>query len=64
VDKSSDIIKLSNNKERIGDILIRPLSNNSVWWYQKGSYKLRHKSYHGGISRDEREIPFLTRELK
>ncbi len=64
VDKSEKIIKLNCHKERIGNIIIRPLSNNSVWWYKKGIYELRHKSYHGGMSKDEMEIPFLTQELK
>jgi predicted AlkP superfamily pyrophosphatase or phosphodiesterase len=64
VDKSEKIIKLNCHKERIGNIVIRPLSNNSVWWYKKGIYELRHKSYHGGMSKDEMEIPFLTQELK
>jgi len=62
--KSGDIIKLNKHTERIGNIYIRPYGNNTVWWYEKDCYEVIHKSYHGGCSKDEREIPFLTQELK
>lgn len=48
--------------ERIGNMLIIPLENNSIWFYEEGIFDVNVKGVHGGLSKDEMEIPFLFLE--
>ena len=46
-------------KKRIGDIIILPLRNKCIWFYEEGMFSVNVKGVHGGLSKDEIEIPFL-----
>lgn len=46
-------------KKRIGDIIILPLKNKCIWFYEEGMFSVNVKGVHGGLSKDEMEIPFL-----
>jgi predicted AlkP superfamily pyrophosphatase or phosphodiesterase len=48
---------------RIGDLTILPYKNESVWWYEKNKFEIKYLSHHGGMTRDEMEIPLLCLPL-
>lgn len=43
----------------VGNLVVLPLRNNSVWWYEKHRFEQRFHAMHGGLTREELEIPFL-----
>lgn len=45
--------------ERVGNLAILPMADNTVWWHQEGPEGLPYKGYHGGLSREEVETTFL-----
>lgn len=42
---------------RVGNLLILPHAGQTVWWYEEGRYSMRYRGMHGGLSREEMEIP-------
>jgi hypothetical protein len=48
---------------RVGNLVILPRQNHSVWWYEKGRFEQHFYGMHGGLSCAEMEIPFLFHEL-
>jgi predicted AlkP superfamily pyrophosphatase or phosphodiesterase len=44
---------------RVGNLVILPYSGEGVWWYKKGHFEQHFYGAHGGLTRDEMEIPFL-----
>ena len=44
---------------RVGNLIILPRGDNVVWWYEKDRFQVRHRGMHGGLSRDEMEIPLI-----
>jgi hypothetical protein len=45
--------------ERVGNLVVLPLAGESVWWYEKGRFEQRFYGQHGGLSREEMEIPLV-----
>ncbi len=45
--------------KRVGNLVILPRGNETVWWYEKGRLQVKHNGLHGGLSRDEMEIPLI-----
>jgi hypothetical protein len=46
--------------ERVGDLVVLPHANESVWWLERGRHRVETRGNHGGLSPQEMEIPFLT----
>ncbi len=45
---------------RVGDLVILPYKDQSVWWYEKGKFKQEFYGHHGGLTPEEMEIPLLV----
>jgi len=45
--------------ERVGNLVVLPKENNTVWWYEEGTFGVTFPGMHGGASKEEMEIPFL-----
>ena len=43
----------------MGNIVIIPYDGYGVWWFEKGKYEISLKGSHGGLTKDEMEIPLL-----
>jgi predicted AlkP superfamily pyrophosphatase or phosphodiesterase len=50
--------------ERVGNLVILPFGNNSIWWYEKGRFDQKFFAMHGGLTRSEMETIFLFKELE
>lgn len=44
---------------RVGNLVILPYENRTVWWYEKGRFEMNFRGHHGGLSPEEMEIPLL-----
>ncbi len=42
---------------RVGTLVILPHGHKTVWWYEKGKFEQTKYGLHGGLSRQEMEIP-------
>jgi predicted AlkP superfamily pyrophosphatase or phosphodiesterase len=53
--------KISNNfLKRVGNLVILPYKNQTVWWYEKGVFEQRFYGHHGGLSGEEMEIGLVS----
>lgn len=48
---------------RVGNVVILPLAGESVYWYERGKFEQNFYGHHGGLTRDEMEIPLLACDL-
>jgi len=48
---------------RAGDLVILPLRGESVWWYEKDKYEQKFFGHHGGLTKQEMEIPLVMWEM-
>ncbi len=47
-------------QSRLGNLAILPMENWTVWWYEEGVFETKNLGHHGGLSKDEIEIPLLV----
>jgi predicted AlkP superfamily pyrophosphatase or phosphodiesterase len=45
---------------RVGNLVILSYSGESVWWHQKGKFEQTFYGHHGGLTREEVEIPLIV----
>ncbi|NGX39937.1 MAG: hypothetical protein KR126chlam1_01277 [Chlamydiae bacterium] len=44
---------------RVGNLVILPYKDEAVWWWEKNRFQQNFYAAHGGLTREEMEIPFL-----
>lgn len=44
---------------RVGNLVILPYPNKTVWWYEKGKFEQKFFGHHGGLTHQEMDIPLL-----
>lgn len=59
IDKGVFINPSETFLSRMGNIVIIPYDGYGVWWFDKGKYEISLKGSHGGLTKDEMEIPLL-----
>lgn len=50
-------------KERVGNLLILPHGNGTVWFKDTPDYKLDLRGHHGGLSKDEMTVPLAVAKV-
>ena len=48
---------------RVGNVVILPYQNETVWWYEGGKFEMHFQGHHGGLTPEEMEIPLLLLPL-
>jgi predicted AlkP superfamily pyrophosphatase or phosphodiesterase len=48
---------------RLGNVVILPYANETVWWYEEGKFNMHFRGHHGGLTPEEMEIPLLILPL-
>jgi len=48
---------------RLGNLVVLPYEGESVWWYEKDLFKIDHVGHHGGLTKQEMEVPFIAWDL-
>ncbi|MGB9707670.1 MAG: alkaline phosphatase family protein, partial [Microgenomates group bacterium] len=43
--------------QRVGNLVILPYKNESVWWFEKNRFEQHFFGHHGGLTKEEMEIP-------
>ncbi len=43
-------------RERVGNLVVLPYLNETVWWYEKDKFEQRFHGHHGGLTAQEMEI--------
>lgn len=46
--------------ERLGNIVILPNDNLTVFWYEESKFQVKHLGMHGGLTSTEMEVPLLV----
>ncbi len=50
-------------RARAGDLVILPYPGKSVWWFEKDKFEQKFYGHHGGLTRQEMEIPLIMWEM-
>jgi hypothetical protein len=50
-------------RARAGDLVLLPYAHESVWWYEKDKFEQRYYGHHGGLTRQEMEIPLISCDI-
>ncbi len=50
-------------RDRVGNVIILPYKNETVWWYEEGKFDMHFQGHHGGLTPEEMEIPLLLLPL-
>lgn len=45
---------------RVGNVVILPYEQETVWWYEAGTFEMRFSGHHGGLLPEEMEIPLTV----
>ncbi len=45
---------------RVGNIVILPFAEKSVWWYEQDKFWQKHKGHHGGMTPEEMETVLIS----
>ncbi|MHB8597646.1 MAG: alkaline phosphatase family protein [Ktedonobacteraceae bacterium] len=48
---------------RVGNVVILPYQNETVWWYEEGKFDMHFYGHHGGLTPEEMEIPLIVLPL-
>jgi hypothetical protein len=48
---------------RLGNVVILPYAQETVWWFEEGRYTMPYFGHHGGLTPEEMEIPLMTLPL-
>ena len=48
---------------RVGNVVILPYANETVWWYEEVKFDMHFLGHHGGLTPEEMEIPLLLLPL-
>lgn len=49
--------------QRLGNVVVLPYKNETVWWYEEGKFTMNFYGHHGGLLPEEMEIPLLLLPL-
>jgi len=44
---------------RVGNLVILPYQHGTVWWYEPGKFEMNLYGHHGGLTKEEMEIPLI-----
>jgi len=50
-------------RARAGDLVILPYRGESVWWFEKNKFEQKFFGHHGGLTKQEMEIPLIMWEM-
>jgi hypothetical protein len=50
-------------RARAGDLVILPYRGESVWWFEKNKFEQKFRGHHGGMTKQEMEIPLIMWEM-
>jgi hypothetical protein len=48
---------------RVGNVVLLPYQHETTWWYEEGKFDMHFLGHHGGLTREEMEIPLLILPL-
>jgi predicted AlkP superfamily pyrophosphatase or phosphodiesterase len=52
-----------NFLDSVGNLVVLPFKGETVFWYEREKFEMKFFGHHGGLTREEMEIPLLVCEL-